>query len=137
MDLVELFTQNLSPRQRQYEAIRAVAYNEGTVEEIASRFGYTPQSLRVLIHRVVSGKQTLFPDIKRGPKKLQTPPDTIKAVIQLRRRKRLNSQEIANELARLGTSISDRTVERILADAGFPKLRREPIKNEASAKKAL
>ena len=28
MNLVELFTQNLSPRQKQYEAIRAVAFNK-------------------------------------------------------------------------------------------------------------
>jgi len=135
MNLTELFTQNLSPRQKQYEAIRAVAFNEGTLEKIASRFGYTPQSLRVLIHRVVSGKQALFPVIKRGPKKLQTSPDTINSVIRLRRQKRLNSQEIADELARSDISISDRTVERILADAGFPKLRRRTAKERGIGKK--
>ena len=137
MNLTELFTQNLSPRQKQYEAIRAVAFNEGTLEEIAFRFGYTPQSLRVLIHRVVSGKQALFPEIKRGPKKRQTSPDTVNSVIRLRRHKRLNSQEIADELTRSDISISDRTIERILADAGFPKLRRRTAKERGIGKKGV
>jgi transposase-like protein len=75
MNLLDLFTQNLSPRQKLYEAIRAVAFQEGSIEEIASRFGYTPQSLRVLIHRVVSGQQSLFPEVKRGPQKPQTAPE--------------------------------------------------------------
>lgn len=135
MNLRDLFTQNLSPRQKLYEAIRAVAFQEGTLEEIASRFGYTPPSLRVLIHRVVSGQQTLFPEVKRGPQKPQTSPETIHDVIQLRRHRQFNSQEIALALLKSGTAISPRTVERILKDAGFPKLRRRTHRERGINKK--
>jgi transposase len=135
MNLLDLFTQNLSPRQKLYEAIRAVTFQEGSIEEIASRFGYTPQSLRVLIHRVVSGQQSLFPEVKRGPQKPQTAPETIHTVIQLRRHRQLNSQEIASELQQSGTAISPRTVERILKDAGFPKLRRRTDRERGINKK--
>lgn len=135
MNLLDLFTKNLSPRQKLYEAIRAVAFQEDTIEEIASRFGYSPQSLRVLIHRVVSGQQSLFPEVKRGPQKPQTSPETIHAIIQLRRHRQLNSQEIASELQHSGTTISPRTVERILKDAGFPKLRRRTHRERGISKK--
>ncbi len=53
MELIDFFTKDLKPRQKQYEAIRAMAFNEGTIEEIAQRFGYTPQSLRTLINRLL------------------------------------------------------------------------------------
>lgn len=136
MNLLDLFTQNLAPRQRQYEAIRAVAFQEGTLEEIAARFGYTIPSLRVLIHRVVSGQQSLFPEVKRGPQKPQTSPETVNAIVQLRRQRRLNSQEITEELRRSNIDkISTRTVERILNDAGFPKLRRRTHQERGISKK--
>ncbi|MEW6233814.1 MAG: transposase [Candidatus Omnitrophota bacterium] len=137
MNLADLFTRNLSPRQKQYEAVRAVAFSEGTLAEIAARFGYTPSSLRVLVHRVASGKQALFPDVKRGPQKPQTSPDAAGLAIRLRRRKRWNSQEIAEELGRSGFSISARTVERILAEAGFPKLRRRTDRERGISKKGV
>jgi len=62
MELRNYFIKDLPPRQRQYEAIRAVAFNEGTIEDIAARFRYTPQTLRMLINRLVRNKLQLFPD---------------------------------------------------------------------------
>jgi len=41
MELIDFFTKDLKPRQKQYEAIHAVAFNEGAIEEIAQHFGYT------------------------------------------------------------------------------------------------
>jgi len=32
MELIDLFTKDLKPRQKQYEAIRAVAFKEGTID---------------------------------------------------------------------------------------------------------
>ena len=68
MNLIDFFTKELTPRQKQYEALRAVAFHEGTFEEIAARFGYTSQSLKILVNRLLRGRHTLFPVIKRGPK---------------------------------------------------------------------
>ena len=105
MDLRDYFTKNLPPKQRQYEAIRAVAFNESAIKDIAERFGYTAQTLRMLINRLVRDKLQLFPDIKRGPKGRHIPSETEKVIIQLRRKKMLNSREITEQLNRSNISI--------------------------------
>ena len=110
MELRNYFIKDLPPRQRQYEAIRAVAFNEGTIEDIAARFRYTPQTLRMLINRLVRNKLQLFPDIKRGPKGRRISSETEKMVIQLRRKKMLNSREITEELHQSHIAIGVRTV---------------------------
>ena len=134
MDLRDYFTKNLPPKQRQYEAIRAVAFNESVIKDIAERFGYTAQTLRMLINRLVRDKLQLFPDIKRGPKGRHIPSETEKVIIQLRRKKMLNSREITEQLNRSNISIGVRTVERILTDAGFPRLRRRTDKERGLSK---
>ena len=137
MELIDFFTKDLKPRQKQYEAIRAMAFNEGTIEEIAQRFGYTPQSLRTLINRLLRGKHQLFPAIKKGPKGRHISQETAQLIIKLRREKRLNSREITEELNRSYISISVRTVERFLNDAGFPRLRRRTNKERGISKKGF
>jgi transposase len=134
MELRDYFIKDLPPRQRQYEAIRAVAFNEATMKDIAERFGYTPQTLRMLINRLVRDKLQLFPDIKKGPGGRHIPSETEKIIIQLRRKRMLNSREITEELNRSNISIGVRTVERILTDAGFPKLRRRTDKERGLSK---
>lgn len=134
MELRDYFIKNLPPRQRQYEAMRAVAFNEATIKDIAERFGYTPQTLRMLINRLVRDKLQLFPDIKKGPKGRHIPSETEKIVIQLRRKKMLNSREITAELNQSNIFIGVRTVERILTDAGFPKLSRRTDKERGISK---
>ena len=134
MELRDYFIKDLPPRQRQYEAMRAVAFNEGAIKDIAERFRYTPQTLRMLINRLVREKLQLFPDIKRGPGGRHIPSETAEMIIQLRRKKMLNSREITEALNRSNISIGVRTVERILADAGFPKLRRRTDKERGFSK---
>lgn len=134
MDLIEFFNKNLKPRQKQYEAIRAVAYKEGTLEETAKRFGYATQSLRTLVNRLLRGKHILFPEVVKGPKGRHTPLDTLEMIVQLRRKKRLSSKEIKEQLRQSHISISTRTVERILTDCGFPRLRRRTNKERGISK---
>jgi len=88
----------------------------------------------MLINRLVRDKFQLFPDIKRGPKGRHIPSETERIIIQLRRKKMLNSREITDELNRSNISIGVRTVERILGDAGFPKLRRRTDKERGFSK---
>lgn len=134
MDLIDFFTKDLSPRQKQYEAIRAVAFHEGSIKQIAQRFGYTPQSLRTLINQLLKGKHQLFPEIKRGPKTRRLSEKTQALIIKLRREKKLNTKQITELINQEGLSISVRTVERFLADAGFPKLRRRTNKERGISK---
>ena len=134
MDLIDYFTGDLKPRQKQYEAIRAVAFKEGGIGEVAPCFGYTPQSLRTLINRLEGGRHVLFPEVKRGPKGRHTSDETVTLIYELRRKRKINAQEIARELDQLGISLGVRTVERILADAGFPRLRRRTNKEKGLSK---
>ena len=134
MSLIDYFTEDLKPRQKQYEAIRAVAFGEGDMGEVASRFDYTPQSLRTLINRFERGQHVLFPEVKRGPKGRHTSDETVKLIEELRRKRRLNAQEITRELKQSRISIGIRTVERILTDLGFPRLRRRTYQERGISK---
>ena len=59
----------------------------------------------------------------RGPHERHTPEPVRQLVINYRH-EQLSAPEICARLGEQGYKISARTVERILADAGFPKLRR-------------
>jgi transposase len=135
MELVELFTKNLSAKQKQYEAIRAVAFQEGTIRKVAERFGYSPQTLRNLVNKALKGELAIFPEVKPGPKGRQTSSEHIALIIALRRQKRINSYQITDELKAKGISVSVRTVERVLSEAGFPKLRRRTLEERGLSKK--
>jgi len=137
MELKDYFTKNLKSRQKQYEAIRAVAFKEGTIDEIAACFEYSPQSLKTLINRLLRGKHQLFPDVKTGPKGRHTAQQTVKLIIVLRREKRSSAKEITEELKKAGSPVSIRTVERILKDTGFPKLHRRTDRERGISKKGM
>jgi transposase-like protein len=134
MKLIDFFTKDLSPKQKQYEAIRAVAFGEGPIKEVAKKFGYTPQTLRTFIHQLRTAKLQIFPLVKKGPVTRRISPETVKLIIQLRRQEMLNSREIAERLGRSNRAIGVRTVERVLIDAGFPKLRRRTDKERGLSK---
>jgi transposase len=135
MNLIQLFTHDLPPAQRLYEAIRAFAFGEGALEDIAKRFDYSPNSLNTIIYRVKNGHQKIFPDVKKGPKKRRTSQELMKLIQDLRRNKKLSSRDIVIELKQQSIDIGVRTVERILAEAGFPKLRRRTHEQRGVSKK--
>ena len=135
MALVDFFTKNLPARQKQYEAVRAVAFQEGSMKEIATRFGYSPQTLRNLVNKVHKGEYNLFPEVKPGPKGRHTTDTQVDTIIALRRHNKLSSYQISEQFKAKGISISVRTVERILSDAGFPKLRRRTFEELGLGKK--
>jgi len=137
MELINYFTKDLKPRQKQYEALRALAFQEGTIDEIATRFGYSPQSLKTLVNRLVRGRHQLFPDVKTGPKRRHTAQETVTVIIGLRRDRRLSAKEISKELEKTDRAISIRTVERVLNDAGFPKLHRRTERQRGISTKGM
>jgi len=55
----------------------------------------------------------------------------------LRRERKLNAKEISEELKRTDRPISIRTVERVLNDAGFPKLHRRTDRERGISKKGM
>lgn len=135
MKLINLFTKNLIPAQKQYEAIRAVAFGDGDLNDIVKRFGYKKQSLKTLINRVITGKHRVFPEVKKGPKKRSTSVESINLILNLRRKEKMSSRDIVRKLNNQSIDIGVRTVERILAEAGFSKLRRRTQEERGISKK--
>ena len=124
VDLVTYFKHPLSPRQKQYEAVRAVVLDQRIVKDVAQQFGYTPATLYSLLRDAKAGRVELFPCVRKGPHRKHTSPEVQDKIVAYRRQ-RLSCPEIQARLnADEGVSISAKTVERCLKDAGFGRLQR-------------
>ena len=63
------FTQPSSPRQRQYEALRAFFVDKLPAADVARRFGYSKGSLHVLCHLFRQRRlPEFFATARKGPK---------------------------------------------------------------------
>ncbi len=126
-DLVDYFKHPVSPRQRHYEAIRAIAIDGESIEAVANRYGYKVGTVYSLIRDAKAGKLELFPAIKKGPQQKRTKPEVQNRIIEFRKTN-LSTPDIQVRLAEESIKISSRTVERILKNAGFRKLKRRTNK---------
>lgn len=122
-DLYSFFENPVSPRQKQYEAIRAIVFEKQPVVAVAKKFGYQVNTVYSFLRDARAGKLDLFPIIRKGPKQKQTPGDIQDKIIE-HRKKGLSSTDIKNEITNEGYSISVSTVERILKKAGCKRLKR-------------
>ncbi len=127
LNILDYFQNPVSQRQKQYEAVRAVVMEKQSVEVVADRFGYKTSTVYSLIRDAKNGRIELFPTVPRGPRGKQTPLEVQDRVISLRRQG-LSTPDIQRQLSKTEIEISTRTVERILKDTGFPKLRRRTNK---------
>lgn len=134
IDLVRFFDEPATNRQRQYEAVRALVKDNMLIEEIAKKFGYKSATIHALVRDAKSGKLKLFPEVKKGPKARRTSEENRNKIIQLRK-ENLSSSDIHKRLSESGVTISSRTIERVLSDAGFGKLRRRTYKEMGMTKK--
>jgi transposase len=123
VDLVEFFEKPLSSRQKQYELIRAITIENMPIEKASNKFGYKVATTYSLIRDVKAGKLNLFPEIKKGPRKRRTSIDVQDKIIEYRN-SNLSTPDIEKKLAEDNIKISSRTIERILKDAGYGKLKR-------------
>jgi len=121
------FKKPASPKQKQYEAIRAIVIDGKPIEVAAKRYGYKAGTIYSLLRDARAGKIELFPAVKKGPRQKRTNPEIQDKIIEYRKM-RLSTPDIQNRLAEETIRISSRTVERILKDAGFRKLRRRTNK---------
>ena len=122
-NLHDFFNNPISSRQKQYEAIRAVIIECQSPQIIAKKFGYKTSTLYSLIRDAKAGKLQLFPVIRKGPKQKRTPTEIQNKIIALRKQN-LSTFDISDILKEQGVTISERTVERIVKDFGFEKLKR-------------
>ena len=122
-DLKNFFITPKTPKQRQYEALRAYVLEEVSAKEAAQRFGFTEKSLYSLAHDIRVGKLNIFPKQPPGPKDRRATP-YIRDIICDLRKQNLSTKDIVERLGKENITLSQSTIERILKDAGFGKLPR-------------
>ena len=118
------FAQPATPRQRQYEALRAF-YVEGLPSaEVARRFGYSPGAFRVLCHAFRRGDlPEFFATAHPGPRQQPKKSRAHEQIVALRKRN-YSVYEISRALKEQGTPLSATAVREVLAEEGFAPLPR-------------
>ncbi|MFQ5382361.1 MAG: transposase [Dehalococcoidia bacterium] len=124
MNDATFFTQPMLDWQRRYEALRALFVERLPAKVVADRFGYKHGYVRLLKHQFRHGKIDFAEPVPEGRVARRRITAEVRRKICEWRRHRLSAGEITELLAEDGTELSVRTVERVLAEEGFPKLPR-------------
>jgi hypothetical protein len=128
MSDASFFTSPVHTWQRQYEALRASFVERLPARVVADRFGYKPAYVRLLRHQFMHGKLDFSEPVPEGKVNRRRVTAEVRKKIRDWREKRLSAGEITELLSEDGVDISVRTVERVLAEEGFPKLPRRARK---------
>ena len=121
---VTYFTRPIHEWQKRYEALRASFVDRLPAEAVAERFGYAAGYVRLLRHQFPTGKFDFSEPVPEGGSSRYRVTAETRRKIRAWREKELSAGEIAQLLSDEGLDISVRTVERVLAEEGFPKLPR-------------
>lgn len=108
--------------QRRYEALRASFVERLPALAVGERFGYSTGYVHLLRHLFRKGKLD-FSELPNATGRYRVPVP-IRRKICSWRSQNLSAGEITQLLCQEGAEISVRTVERVLAEEGFPKLPR-------------
>jgi len=118
------FLEPASPRQRQYEALRAYFAEKLPAKETATRFGYTIGALHALCHQFRHDpNREFFIETRPGPKFAPRKDAARETVITLRKMN-YSVSDIQIELRERGIELSTVSIWTILNEAGFRKLPR-------------
>jgi len=110
--------------QRRYEALRASFVDRLPAKIVAERFGYSPTYIHLLRHQFIHEKIDFSEPVPEDKAARRRVDSKTRLKICNFREHRLSAGEIAQLLSEEGVEISVRTVERVLAEEGFPKLPR-------------
>lgn len=91
---------------------------------VGERFGYSPGYIHLLRHLFRTGKFDFAEPPVEGKARRRAITREVRVKIRAWRGERLSAGEIAELLSEDGVDVSVRTVERVLAEEGFPKLPR-------------
>ena len=91
---------------------------------VADRFGYTISYVHLLRHQFINEKIDFSEPVPEGKISRRRVNAELREKIRLWREHNLSAGEITQLLSEEGVEISVRTVERVLAEEGFPKLPR-------------
>ena len=118
------FEEPTTPRQRQYEALRAFFVEEMTSAETAEQFGYSPGAFRVLCHAFRRGElPDFFATARTGPREQPKKSRAHEQIVALRKRN-YSIYEISRTLKEQGTPLGATAVREVLAQEGFAPLPR-------------
>ncbi len=129
LDLSHYFNNPTTQRQKQYEVVRAFVVEKQPVDVVAKKFGYKISTVYSLLRDAKAGKIDFFPIIRKGPQQRRISLDVKKKILSYRQQG-LSTIDISLCLTEVGINISSKTVERVLKDAGFGKLKRRTNKEK-------
>ena len=118
------FTRPVDPWQRRYEALRASFVERLPAQMVAERYGFSPGYIRLLRHQFSHGKIDFAEPSPEGRIARRRVGAQARRKIGEWRKTGLSAGEIAQLMSEEGADLSVRTVERVLAEEGFPKLPR-------------
>jgi len=118
------FTHPKTQWQKRYEALRASFVDRLPAKAVADRFGYAPAYIDLLRHQFRHGKIDFDEPVAEGTARRHRVTSQVREKIRAWRERRLSAGDITQLLSEEGVEISVRTVERVLAEEGFPKLPR-------------
>lgn len=125
----KFFLHPKSDWQRRYEALRASLVERLPARVVADRFGYSVGYVNLLRHLFSRDKIDFSEPVPEHKARRRGVSAQVREKIRNWRQHNLSSGEIVQLLSEDGVELSIRTVERILAEEGFPKLpRRTRIK---------
>ncbi len=132
------FTHPADGWQRRYEALRASFVERLPAQAVAERFGYSQDYVRLLRHLFKNEKIDFSDPVSEGKTTRRRVTLAIRKKIRTFREKQLSAGEITQMLADEKIEISVRTVERVLAEEGLPRLpRRTRIQRSLTVKGAF
>jgi transposase len=110
--------------QRRYEALRASFVERLPASVVADRFGYSANYIHFLRHQFAHDMIDFSEPVPEGKTRRRLVDSVIRKKICNWREHRLSAGEIAQLLSEEGIELSVRTVERVLAEEGYPRLPR-------------
>lgn len=110
--------------QRRYEALRASFVERLPAKLVADRFGYSPAYVNLLRHQFSHNKIDFSEPVPEGKINRRAVDMATRQKICSWREHRLSAGEITQLLSEEGIDVSVRTVERVLAEEGYPRLPR-------------
>jgi len=107
---------------RQYEALRAYFVEHWPSAEVATRFGYTPGSFRVLCHQFRQNPQRPFFLLPQKGPRVAPKRDRVRDQVIALRKQNLSIYDISAALKHAGHPLSPVAVSLILQEEGFARL---------------
>ena len=123
-DPQRFFLEPSSPKQRQYEALRAYFVEQRPSAEVARAFGYSPGSFQVMCHHFRHGTDPAFFITSRPGPRLQPKKSAARELIVELRKANHSVYEISQALKERSLSLSPTAVREVLKAEGFAALPR-------------